>query len=352
MPFPEFDPEGKKLLFFSRGRGRGHAIPDVEIARCLEEQLPDIQIRFVCYDKGGETLAGLGIPYIDVGLARVSPLVEMTVLAGRLIRWLEPDIVVAHEEFAAIPAGKIFDKPVAAILDFFAAPEMYSMGTLRFADRVLFTGRRGVFEEPPWVRGRVTYIGPVVRRFQYTSGDKTRARRELGINEAARVISVFPGSWKEHDAPALDLILDALRSPEFLDVHLVWVAGDEAGPVRSRLASRQAYSVFDFVPEIDRLYAATDVAITKSNRLTVFELDHLGVATVALTYGANPVDEAAVAAVPGVQCLPATKTSPGQLADAIREVAAQAPRTRRMEDLQNALRCAAEIIAMFKEPIE
>ena len=41
-----------KILFFSRGRGRGHAIPDMQIAKELERQDSEIEIRFVSYGTG------------------------------------------------------------------------------------------------------------------------------------------------------------------------------------------------------------------------------------------------------------------------------------------------------------
>ncbi len=41
---PQFDPDKKKILFFSRGRGRGHAIPDVQIADEILARRDDIDI--------------------------------------------------------------------------------------------------------------------------------------------------------------------------------------------------------------------------------------------------------------------------------------------------------------------
>src|SRR5688572_19521101 len=178
MPFPEFDPGKSKILFFSRGRGRGHAIPDIEIVRELARLRNDVEVRFVSYATGARTIEELGFPLIDLGLSETNGTAETTVLAGKMIGWLEPDLVVAHEEFAAMPAAKIFDKPTVMILDFFTGAEMYSMQSLRFADHVLFTDRRGLHVEPPSVRGRVRYMGPVQRSFEYTRRDRLRARRE------------------------------------------------------------------------------------------------------------------------------------------------------------------------------
>src|SRR5689334_8615237 len=111
MAFPGFAPEARKILFFSRGRGRGHAVPDIEIIRALARARPDAEVRIVSYSQGAESFAEFGHPLIDAGLPDTSPIAEMSVIAARLIGGLRPEIVVAHEEFPAAPAAKIFDVP-------------------------------------------------------------------------------------------------------------------------------------------------------------------------------------------------------------------------------------------------
>ncbi|MBI3680567.1 MAG: hypothetical protein HY235_09240, partial [Acidobacteria bacterium] len=155
MAFPEFDKSKKKVLFFTRGRGHGHAIPDIEIIKELEHLRKDVEVRFVSYGTGARTIEQFGFPLIDLGLSEANGTAETSVLAGKLIGWLDPDLVVAHEEFAALPAAKIFDKPTVSILDWFTDPEKYSMQSLRFADQILFIDERGIFPEPEWVRGKV-----------------------------------------------------------------------------------------------------------------------------------------------------------------------------------------------------
>src|SRR5271156_2508565 len=107
MAFPEFQSEKKKILFFSRGRGRGHAIPDREIIRSLSTLREDIEVRIVSYGAGAATFEQLGMQLIDLKLPEAGSIADMSVLAGKLIGWLNPDLVVSHEEFAALPAAKI-----------------------------------------------------------------------------------------------------------------------------------------------------------------------------------------------------------------------------------------------------
>ena len=134
----QFEPDRKKILFFTRGRGRGHAIPDIAIVRELEQLRPDIQVRFVSYGTGARTFAAHGIPCIDLQLPDQNSIGATTVLAGRVMAALAPDLVVAHEEFPAMPVAKIFGLPTVMITDFFTGPGMLSMESLWYADRVLF----------------------------------------------------------------------------------------------------------------------------------------------------------------------------------------------------------------------
>lgn len=318
MAFPAFDPSRRKILFFSRGRGRGHAIPDIEIIRALERTAPDVQVRIVSYGAGAATFDEFGYSLIDVGLPETSPIAEMSVIAGKLIGGLRPDLVVSHEEFAAAPAARIFDVPVAFIIDFFEAEELYTMSALRFADEILFTGAAGVFPVPSGLEAKIRYVGPVVRPFTWRREDQARARQELGIGEADFVVSMFPGSWDESRAPSADLVMEAFDAIEREPKTLVWLAGEDAGLIRQRASGRRV-NILGQDWSIDRLMAASDVALTKMNRMTVVELQQLAIPTVSLSWGLNRIDDLAVRAMEGVRCLDAPALTAGGLAAAIVE---------------------------------
>ena len=298
MPFPDFTPGKKKILFFSRGRGRGHAVPDIEIVRELQRVRDDVEVRFVSYGTGARTIEELGFPLVDLGLPEANGTAETTVLAGKMIGWLNPDLVVAHEEFAALPAAKIFDKPTVMVLDYFTDPEMYSMQSLRFADHVLFMDRKGVHPEPPSAKGKVRYLGPVVRSFAYTRGDRVRARIELGIADEATVLSVFPGSWTEAETPILKRVSGAFDALKARPKHLFWVAGSDYRIVCRALKGRSDVTVLEADWTIERLMVASNLAITKGSRKTTRELAALGIRTLSVSFGLNPPDNRAAAALP------------------------------------------------------
>jgi hypothetical protein len=286
----EFEQGKKKILFFSRGRGRGHAIVDIEIAKEIAKLSGDVDLRFVSYGTGAATLRTYGISHIDLKLPDRSPINETIVLAGRLIGCLNPDLVVAHEEFPALPAAKIFHRPTVFLTDWFTDPDALSMGALRLADRILFLDEPGVYQEVTWAAGKTHYLGPVLRKFQYGAGDRSRARVELGLPENALVLAVLPGSWRETDLPILEPVLGMFDLLDREPRYLLWAAGTDENFVREGTLGRGNVTVFGYDPAIDRVMIAADAAITKGNRKTLMELHHLGRASVSISNGDNPID--------------------------------------------------------------
>jgi UDP:flavonoid glycosyltransferase YjiC (YdhE family) len=301
MAFPEFEPNKRKVLFFCRGRGSGHAIPDIEITNELLRLRGDVEVRFVSYATGAKTLAEFGFPVIDLGLPELNSLLDVIVLATKITGWLQPDLVVAHEEFGALPAARVYDRPAIFLTDWFVDADRITMGTLRFADQILFIDDEGYFEEPAQAKGKVTYVGPVLRRFAYSLADRPRARRELELPEGAVVIAVLPGSYAtEERAPIADLVLRSFDLLDRTSKCLIWVAGSDTEPLRAKAGSRDNVQVLEREWQIDRLMVASDVVITKANRKTVLELESLGIPSLALSAELNPIDDARARSCEGV----------------------------------------------------
>ena len=303
MAFPEFDRSRPSILFFCRGRGRGHAVPDAVIAREIAERRPDVQLHFVSYGTGARTLEALGFPVIDLGLPDDNSTVATTVLAGRLVGMLRPDLVVAHEEFAALPVARIFGVPAVLITPYFPEAGTYWGESLWHAGRILLLDARGRQKEPAASRGRVAYVGPGLRKFEYHRRDRARARRELGLGDGL-VVAVFPGSWTEAKAPLLDRVIKAVPTQH----QLIWLAGEDEALVRESLRGRRAL-VLQAEWQIDRLMCAADLAITKCSRNTSRELAALGIRTLSVSYGLNPADEQSMAPLASSRIVPPRQIS-------------------------------------------
>jgi predicted glycosyltransferase len=315
MSSADFVPDKAGVLFFSRGRGYGHAIPDIEIARALMALRGDIDLRMVSYASGAKAIANAGLPLIELELPELNPITLTTVLAAKLIGWLRPTLVIAHEEFPAMPAAKIFDVPAVFLTDWFIEPDTYPMHALQFADAVFFLDDEGIYKEPAFLKGRVEYLGRFQRDFAYTRQDRPKARRELGIAEDAFVVSVLPGRFNtEARAPIADPVLQAFDQLSLPAKHLIWVAGDDAPTLRARTANRPDITVLDFDPQIDRIMVAADVAITKATRKTTLELESLGIPQIALSSGVNHIDDHRATRVAGLRLLKTESLTPAGLA--------------------------------------
>jgi UDP-N-acetylglucosamine:LPS N-acetylglucosamine transferase len=310
-----------KVLFFSRGRGRGHAVPDLAIAREMEQLLPDMRLRFASYSTGAATLAENGYEVIDLGLADEAPFLQSLVMAQRAIVAEQPDVVVAHEEFAALPAAKSLGYPTSFIVDFFPPEKSAWMEALTYADEILFIERRGIFPEPAHVKGKVRYLGPVVRDMVWTRADRERARHSLSLPSSALVVAVIPGAWAtERRAPILDVVTAAFERLAEPEKKLVWVAGDDYEVLSQRLAGDRDVVVLRSHSPIEQLMVASDLVITKANRGTTIDLNSLGVPSISLSYGLNPIDESILPRIRSNHALDARGVDAEFLSELIRQV--------------------------------
>lgn len=288
-----------KVLFFSRGRGKAHAIPDLAIASRLRATHPEININFVSYGAGAAAIKENRDTVIDIGLPEDSPFLEILARASGVIRDESPTLVLSHEEFAAMPAGKIAGLPCVFLTHWFASPDAIHMQALAYADQVLFMEQKGVFPEPPYLRNKTVYLGPVLRELAYSLSDRDRARKELALPADATVISVFPGGWfTEQRAPVLELVLQAFDRLPIHNKWLVWIAGQDYAQIAGRCEGRSNVSICQSYYPIEKVMVATNVAITKGTYVTGMELYSLGIPSISLSMRANFVDEILVSRIP------------------------------------------------------
>src|SRR6266568_3149706 len=141
------------LVLVSRGHGRGHAVPDMAVARELTKLAPYVRFRFVSYAAGAEAYRACGFEVIDLEMAENPPFLDLTVALAKLFGRMEPEprLIVAHEEFAAVPAAEIWEIPCIFLTDFFTDPSHLLMQALKCAAEVIFTAERGLYTEPPYL---------------------------------------------------------------------------------------------------------------------------------------------------------------------------------------------------------
>jgi hypothetical protein len=285
----------RQLLFFSRGTGRGHAIVDAAIANELGRLEPKLDVAFVSYDVGAATLKDLGQDVIDLEFSDDKPFWETMLRIAPLLQGQHPALVVSHEEFCVPPLCKAFGLPVVSLADRFTNSDSPEMQALRYADRVICLGDRGVYDEPPCLAGEVTYLGCVIRLLECEGFDEAGSRHALGIPPEATVVLVCPGGSEMHSeacAPLFDLVLKAYDALGFEEKRLIWIAGladhdsfVEKSAQRGDLMILKPH--YNFIPTL----MTCDLVISKGNLRVLLECEALRIPTISISSSPDALDD-------------------------------------------------------------
>jgi hypothetical protein len=305
------------ILYFSRGRGRGHAVPDLAILRYLRGLIPDVRVLFASYGTGAEVFSLAHEPIADMNLDDDCEFLDVIVSAGHILNETKARLVVSHEEPAVLPAAYMFGLRSVFLIHWFGPALSIPMQALRYADEILFMEHEGLFPVPPLVHGKVRYVGPVVRTFEYGLEDRTRLRAEMGIAPDETVILVLPGSWTEQMAPCFDLILRAFREVKRSPKRLLWFAGKEIENVSRAVSGLNDITVFGTLPSLEQWMIAGDIAITKGTYNVGRELEAFGTPSISLSHGHNGIDDELCRTIQTNTFMWAAETGPAKLARTI-----------------------------------
>jgi hypothetical protein len=289
-------------------------MPDMAIARELTQSVPGLDIRFVSYSGGAETFRSCGYDVVDLRLPDEPPMLTAFVLESRVVRDLQPQLVISHEELAALPASQVFDIPCLFVTDFFQDPNPFLMNAMQCAREIIFMAERGIFTEPPFMGDVIRYVGPAIRRFDYGRADRARARRELDLPPGAAVVLCQPGGYEEARAPIADLLIAAWDALAIPSRRLIWLAWKDYDALQTRFAGRPDIRVLKEDWAIDRLMVASDLVVTKGSRTSVFEAASLGVPSISISAGVNWPDDVAMEHVRSNSALRAGGLDAGMLA--------------------------------------
>jgi len=306
-----------RILFFSRGKGRGHAVPDNAMAGDLMRLQPNLEITFVSYSVGAATLRALGWDVIDLDLPEDPPLWDIVGRITTILRSRRPDLVVSHEEFSVVPMAKAFGLRVVFMTDWFADANWPAMQALRHADEVIFMDEPGFWDVPHYLLERVHYVGCVLRRLE--KSDPVQTRRNLEIRRDAMVVLVAPGGSAMHSearAPVFDLIVRAFEMMDVGEKKLIYVAPEADYQTHiERVAGRADVLIIKPSGSFTATMVASDLVITTGNRTPILESQALGIPSISISSGHNPIDDQRNCRVPTNTPLRAKGLSPYFLRD-------------------------------------
>jgi UDP-N-acetylglucosamine:LPS N-acetylglucosamine transferase len=96
---------------------------------------------------------------------------------------------------------------------------------------------------------------------------------------------------------------------------LIWLAGRDYQRLAVRFRNDPSVRILKEDWQIDRLLVASDVLISKANRMTVYEAASLGLPSISISNLANWPDDVAVANVESDTALRADSITPQELAE-------------------------------------
>lgn len=318
-----------RVLFFTRGKGRGHTIPAIAVADELAHD-SRFEIQFVSYGAGADAIRSSGRAVIDLSMADDRPFFSILLQAHAVIKDFKPDVVVTLQEWAVLPVGRMCGIPAILLTEWFPPPEKVSGESVSFADSIVFLGEPGIFRPPPAVPATMPlFVGPVVRKMRYDTGDRAKARRELGLEGDAYVVSVIPGAWAtEAKWPIAQIVLPAFRQLRVPRKKMFWLTQADHDALQQLSAGVAEIEVLKDGSPVERIMVASDVVVTKGNRGTIMEAASLGVPSVSLSPGANPVDDALVPMIASNKAYRADAVTPDLLCAYLEKLATIPPDQR------------------------
>lgn len=331
MQSRRFRKDAFRLLFFSRGRGRGHAIPDDAIISRLGQVVPDLDVLFVSYATGARVLRNLGYDVIDLGFGENSEMFPTLIKATRIISHLQPSLVISHEEFAVPLAAKIVGVRNIFLTDWFPSDSYSLMQSISYSDTIICLDHLESIDFPAGLQSNAIFTGPVFRDFSISRTDRQDIRRELNVEKSTFLIGVIPGGASnslECNSPIWSLVTKAFEGIPSTEKKLIWIADEDFDLLSSFSSSNDRIQILKPRNDIERLMTACDVVITKGNRITTLEAAALGVQTISLSHGLNPIDDRRVHRIPHHKALDARKISHKSLASVLRSLMSCPPRSK------------------------
>ena len=279
-PYPDAIP---RILFAAGGTG-GHIYPAIAIAEAILELSPRAAVEFAgtqhrmewkIVPKSGFAIHPVTAAGIERKLTLRNLLIPLKLLRGflesrRLLKGFDPHIVVGTGGFVAGPVlwtAARMKKPVI-IQEQNAYAGVTNKLLAKHADRIhiAFENAKRYFPSQKCVlSGNPT-------RSNLQAVDRDMARVELGIPDEEQVLFVFGGSLGSEAinaavAESVDQILADNKT------HLIWQTGLRYYErYAETLSGRPRVRILEYVDQMDLMYAAADLVISRAGAITCSEL--------------------------------------------------------------------------------
>lgn len=282
------------VLFFSRGRGFGHASPDLAIGRALRRTAAgNLRISYASYSSGGYLLSRTNEEFYDMGLPLDdNPYTETLIACFNCLQEMQPDIVLVHEEFAAIVAAAALRRPSIFISDWMPSPGGLAAASLAHADMIVVFEHPGVFNTRYRLKSNPLYLGRFCRSTRFSRKDRDAIRAKFEVPFDAVLVVACPGSGLSEDqSPLVPLLLPAFEELSVIQKRLLWITKRDFEYVERIASSFADVRVTQYVDDLQEILAASDVVVTRGSHVTLVEAAAMGVPTIAISHAVNPMDD-------------------------------------------------------------
>jgi UDP-N-acetylglucosamine--N-acetylmuramyl-(pentapeptide) pyrophosphoryl-undecaprenol N-acetylglucosamine transferase len=286
-------PGGERRILFAGGGTGGHVFPGVALAQHLNGP-----VFWLATSRPFDAaqLSKEGIPFEALPSPRwrgftgfLGPLAGAVRAAARRIRDFRPDVVVGVGGYGTLPPA------VAAMA--LGVPVVLLEQNVRpgKANRILAPGARRVYVQWaearfafPGLGGRVRVTGSPLRR-QLRPVPKREALARFGLEEGSPTLAVVGGS--QGAEPLNRGVLESLNG-NASRLQIIHVTGPgRSDAVRAAYAARGARAfVSEFVGDMDSLYSAADLVVSRAGAMAIAEIAAFGVPAVLVPIARSAAD--------------------------------------------------------------
>jgi UDP-N-acetylglucosamine--N-acetylmuramyl-(pentapeptide) pyrophosphoryl-undecaprenol N-acetylglucosamine transferase len=289
-------------FLFTCGGTAGHINPALAVASALLDRIPGSEVMFIGAEgkmemelvpREGYEIRSIPITNISRAhslagirhnLDTVKNVLRSTSEARRMIRDFRPDVVIGTGGYVCFPvltAAHELHIPTV-IHESNAQPGLTTKLLSRNVDRILvgMENCRSAYDNPD----RVEVTGTPVRDgfARYT---RQRAREELGIaNDEKVVLSVWGSLGAEHMNAVMLELIPLLTEKNFRLIHVTGKRYYPEFSERLREAapdySRHGVEVLEYLHDMPRVMAASDLMICRAGASTLSELAYIGMPSI------------------------------------------------------------------------
>ena len=192
-------------------------------------------------------------------------------------------------------------------------PQQGTIGaeSLLLCDSILVLEEPGIFSAPSGASSVLIHTGPIRRAVKFTAQDRAALRRKNDMSPDTFFLVVVPGGGtSESETPILNLVLSAFDSISAEKKKLAWVSTKDFSVIHEEFLGSTVFNAIKYFDPIEELIAMADIVITKGSRGISHDAQSVGVPSISISFGKNPVDDLLVPRIRNNVSLYARATTP------------------------------------------